>query len=284
MDCCCASSKISFARRVPGQRYGGSHGETVRIYDAVSAATDHCCQLFLSPNAKAMTIEEKDELRQLCEMEDKTFYIHCPFATNLASTAPLSSYVVSEHLKAVEGLPAACVLHIGKSGTIEQVSQSINNLQSQGYLTRGRHDRIPYHLLLEVAAGQKNELGYSWEDIRHLYEGLDYTRVGFCLDTQHAFAAGMSDFGTHEAVIKVLEEAMSISTGGISLIHLNDSNTEYGRRVDRHAPLRAGYIWRETDEGLQALVEYSGKAGIDLISETSDPLGDQQIVQSYWNP
>jgi len=244
-----------------------------------------------------LTPEEKEEVRMACEEGDKTFYVHCPFVANLAKSHQQPSWanaIVAQELAVVEGLPAACVLHIGKSGgsrssldyktgTLEMVAQNINSLQAMGQLPRSHQTRVPYHLLLEVAAGQGTELGSDWNQIRKLYEGIDYSRVGFCLDTQHAFAAGMSDFSNHESIIKLFDEASAIYTGGISLIHLNDSAVEYGRRVDRHAPLRSGHIWREDDQGLRSLVNFAKLSGIDLISETSDPVTDQAIVESYWN-
>src|SRR5690606_22896129 len=145
------------------------------------------------------------------------------------------------------------------------------------------HSRVPFHLLLEIAAGQGSELGRSWEEIRHLYEALDYTRVGLCVDTQHAFASGMCSFQTHEDVVKLFDAANGIAPKGISMIHLNDSTKPFGSQVDRHASLRNGYIWSESDEGLKSLIKISKSYGMDLVSETDDPVSDSILVNNYMN-
>lgn len=294
MACCCYTNhqvtpnQPAFHFRVPGQRCGISYGTVTNVHQAVTSVPT-CCQIYLGDpqtyQCHIPTPEQKEEIRQACEEGDKTFYVHCPFVANLAKTHRHDSWanaMVGQQLGVVEGLPAACVLHIGKTGTLETVAQNINHIHLNGQLPRSHQQRIPYHLLLEVAAGQGSELGSNWDELRKLYEGIDYSRVGFCLDTQHAFGAGMSDFSNHESIVKLFDEANAIYTGGISLIHLNDSAVEFGRRVDRHAPLKEGYIWSQGDEGLRSLVEYSKQAGIDLISETSDPNADQAIVKSYW--
>ena len=267
---------------------GASFGTVSNVHAAVTSVRS-CCQMYLGDpdtyQCHTLSPEEKEEVRIACEQGDKTFYVHCPFVANLAKSHQHHSFanaIVAQELGVVEGLPAACVLHVGKKGTLENVAQNINSLHLTGQLPRSHQARIPYHLLLEVAAGQGTELGSSWEQLRKLYEGIDYSRIGFCLDTQHAFAAGMSDFSNHESVVKLFDEAGGIHTGGISLIHLNDSLVEFGRKVDRHAPLRQGHIWAQQDEGLRSLVMYAKEAGIDLVSETSDPGADQALVESYW--
>jgi deoxyribonuclease-4 len=189
--------------------------------------------------------------------------------------------MVSRELDVVAGLPAACVLHIGKVGTIETVASHINDLMMSGHLPLSTSSRVPFHLLLEIAAGQGTELGRNWEEIRHLYEALDRTRIGLCVDTQHAFASGMCKFETHEDVVKLFDMANYIAPKGISMIHLNDSARPFGSRVDRHAPLREGHIWSASDEGLVALLDRAKEYGMDLITETSNPIQDNIIVQSY---
>jgi deoxyribonuclease-4 len=229
-----------------------------------------------------ITTYDKELTAAHCQETDSSLYIHCPLNANLAKPhCTRAKQVISQQLESISGLPAACVLHIGKVGTIETVAQNINSIQSSGHLKVSQSPRVPYHLLLEIAAGQGTELGRSWEEIRHLYEALDSTRVGLCVDTQHAFASGMCKFETHEDVVKLFDAASYITSGGISMIHLNDSMKAFGSQVDRHAPLRQGYIWSESDEGLRSVIKLSRDHAIDLISETKDPLNDVSIVQKY---
>lgn len=259
------------------------------LHDTVSSQpTCKCVQMFLGDpityDCRTITQEDKQRTLEYCTRTDTSFYIHCPLIANLAkSDCARSINVISKELDAVAGLPGACVLHIGKVGTIENVAQRINEIQATGHLPTSHHSRVPFHLLLEIAAGQGSELGRSWEEIRHLYEALDYTRVGLCVDTQHAFASGMCSFQTHEDVVRLFDAANSIAPKGISMIHLNDSTKPFGSQVDRHAPLRNGYIWSESDEGLKSLIKISKSYGMDLVSETDDPVSDSILVNHYMN-
>ncbi|CAH6420791.1 Endonuclease IV [uncultured virus] len=313
MECCCApafnlpkeaklipvdKSKIHLPNEQPGRflklnvrkpqcRCGGHIPLRGSLYETViSEPSCRCIQMFMgSPTTyecRTITAEDKQRTLEYCTKTDTTFYIHAPYVANLAKpdcTKAVS--IVSKELDIVSGLPAATVLHVGKVGTIENVAQRINEIRSSGHLPQSQHSRAPYHLLLEIAAGQGTELGRSWEEIRHLYEAIDTTCVGLCVNTQHAFASGMCLFQTHEDVVKLFDAANSITPSGISMIHLNDSHKEFGSHVDRHAALRTGYIWYNSDEGLKSLIRISRDYNLDLISETDNPIGDSMIVQQY---
>lgn len=280
--------KIKLRIKYPDFRYGYHPGLDNTLFDSLRSHNFcKCLQLFMGDpttyECRSISAEDKAKTLQYCKEHDKTFYIHCPYILNLAKPEKYQRSVstLTKQLSIVAGLPAACVLHIGKVGTIDNICQRINEIQNQGYLPVSQAKRVPFHLLLEVAAGQATEIGRSWEEIRHIYEGLDRSRVGLCLDTQHAFAAGMSRFDNHESVVKLFDASESIMRKGISMIHLNDSKVDFGHRVDRHASLRNGYIWRESDEGLKSLIALAKDSGIDLISETDDPFGDMTLIRSY---
>lgn len=286
MSCCCQGDILTLNIRQPDKR----HGSHIRLLDSlsntISKNTSKCTQIYLGDpityQCRQISAIDKQKVKEHCDLHHKSFYVHCPLIANLAkSDCDKSKMVIQKELDIVAGLPAACVLHIGKKGTIENVSQHINDMSS--HLPLSSYSHVPFHLLLEIAAGQGTELGKSWEEIRHLYEGLDMTRVGLCIDTQHAFASGMCEFQTHEDVVKLFDMASSIAPKGISMIHLNDSTKPFKSQVDRHAPLKQGYIWSRNDEGLKSLVKISTDLGIDLITETSDPNHDRKVISSYLN-
>lgn len=293
MACCCEPAGVlrpmSLNVRRGGRRCGGHIRLQETLCDTIASHPDcRCVQMFLgSPTTyecRTVTQYDKDRTLDYCTQTDTSFYVHCPFVANLAKPDSSKSVaVLKKELTAVTGLPGACVLHIGKVGTIETVAQHINEIQAGGFLPLSNHSRVPFHLLLEVAAGQGTELGRTWEELRHLYEGLDSTRVGLCVDTQHAFASGMCKFETHEDVVKLFDMANYIAPKGISMIHLNDSAKPFGSRVDRHAALRTGHIWSQSDDGLVALIDRAKEYGMDLISETDNPIGDTMLVQQYMN-
>ncbi len=98
-------------------------------------------------------------------------------------------------------------------------------------------------ILLEMTAGQGTSLGYRLE---HLAEILEMTesqeRLGVCMDTCHAFAAGY-DFRTTKAYRQFFGEFDRIlGLDRLRLFHLNDSKNRLGSRVDRHEHPGAGFI------------------------------------------
>ncbi len=67
-------------------------------------------------------------------------------------------------------------------------------------------------------------------------------RLGFCLDTAHAWAAGI-DVGEPGAIDAFLDDFdQRIGLERLVMLHLNDSKSERGSRLDRHEHLGAGRI------------------------------------------
>jgi deoxyribonuclease-4 len=261
------------------------------MIDTITQYEYPCCQFYLGGRTaytyREITNEDRDAVHKHCIENNKTFYIHCPLISNLANTerddVPLKTRAtVLGEMTQIRDLPGACVVHIGKRGTIEQLVTRLNDMK----ISRGTSPRMPQQLLLESAAGQGTELGWTWDQLRHIYEGIDISTIGLCMDTQHAFAAGMSDFLNHESVCKFYDNVTSIcsnksTTEGslLRMIHLNDSLKEYESRVDRHESLGQGYIWSSSNS-LKSLLLQSADRHIDLISETPTPSLDVQMVKS----
>lgn len=101
-------------------------------------------------------------------------------------------------------------------------------------------------LLLENTAGQGGCLGHCFEHLRAIVDkAREPERIGFCFDTQHAFAAGY-DLRTREAYEKTLEEwDRTLSLGRIRAFHLNDALKDIGCRVDRHESIGKGFLGKE---------------------------------------
>ncbi|MBN2049905.1 MAG: deoxyribonuclease IV [Spirochaetales bacterium] len=124
-------------------------------------------------------------------------------------------------------------------------------------------------LVLETTAGQGFSVGYRFE---HLSEILDRTggddRVGVCIDTSHIFAAGY-DLRTEEGYCRVMKEfEEKLGFHCLKAMHLNDSKTSLGSRVDRHACLGDGEIGLEA---FRYIMKDPRLDGIPLILETPDP-------------
>jgi deoxyribonuclease-4 len=102
-------------------------------------------------------------------------------------------------------------------------------------------------LVLENSAGSGGGLGTSVEELAGIARavsalGIPDDRIGFCLDTAHAWGAGI-DVGTPSAVddlVAAFDERIGL--GRLVMVHLNDSRSERGSRTDRHEHLGAGRI------------------------------------------
>jgi len=122
--------------------------------------------------------------------------------------------------------------------------------------------------VIENTAGQGSNLGASFEQIARIMDKVRAkSRVGVCLDTAHAFAAGY-DLRTPETFAATLAEFDRIvGFGRLRGVHLNDSKTELGSRVDRHASIGQGKIGLEA---FRLIMNDPRFDGIPLILETPD--------------
>lgn len=132
--------------------------------------------------------------------------------------------------------------------------------------------------VIENTAGQGSNLGYRFEQLAEIITQVDdKARVGVCLDTCHTFVSGY-DLRTAEAceaTFKSFDEIVGFSY--LKGMHLNDSKTPYGSKVDRHAPLGAGEIGWACFEYIMADKRFDE---IPLILETTDPqLWPEEIAE-----
>jgi deoxyribonuclease-4 len=138
----------------------------------------------------------------------------------------------------VEGL----VLHpgahrgAGEEAGIDAVAASIDAVLS------GLPD-CSTRVLLENTAGQGSCLGHRLEHLAAIRGRLATPeRVGICLDTCHAFAAGYplhEPAGYEEMMAEIAER---IGLAALGALHLNDSLRPFGSRRDRHAHIGEGEI------------------------------------------
>jgi len=95
---------------------------------------------------------------------------------------------------------------------------------------------------VETTAGQGTNLGYTFEQVAEIVEGLPEDRVGVCYDTCHTFVAGY-DLRTPKAYRETMREFDGIvGIDKLLAIHLNDAKRELGSRVDRHERIGEGAI------------------------------------------
>ena len=122
--------------------------------------------------------------------------------------------------------------------------------------------------VIENTAGQGSNLGFGFEQIARIIERVDdKSRVGVCIDTCHAFAAGY-DIRTAAEFYRFCDEFdRTVGFGYLRGMHLNDALKPLGSHVDRHAPLGEGMIGLDA---FRMIMEDPRFDGIPLILETPD--------------
>jgi len=107
-------------------------------------------------------------------------------------------------------------------------------------------DRPKFKILLETTAGQGNNLGSSFQDLKTIIDKIqDQSKIGICFDTCHSFAAGY-DFTTQEKYDQMWKEFDNIiGLDYLFAFHLNDSEKDLGSKVDRHTHIGQGKIGKK---------------------------------------
>lgn len=259
---------------------GGYH-KAVERAAALGMAT---CQIFTKNNnqwqAKEITGDEAAKFHDaLAEFQISHPLSHASYLINLASpeqvlwTKSLNAMVVELQRAEQLGIPFV-VVHPGSYTTsneeegIAQIALALNEIHRQ---TSG----LRAQCLLENTAGQGTNLGWRFEQLAAILEQvLEQDRVGICLDTCHAFAAGYPLATRAEFAATFCELDRLVGIERIRAIHLNDSKREFGSRVDRHENLGEGHLGLEP---FRHLVNDSRLREVPMYLETpkgKNPAGD----------
>jgi len=176
-----------------------------------------------------------------------SIFAHANYLINLAATNPQfhanSIRALSEELIRADqlGLPFL-VLHpgahlgAGEEAGLEKIVASIDEVFR-------KVPTVKTKIALETTAGQGSCLGYRFEQFAYIISRVrEPERLCVCVDTAHLFAAGY-DISSESSLRKTLREFdRVIGPDRLVAIHVNDSKTGCGSRVDRHEHIGKGRI------------------------------------------
>lgn len=96
---------------------------------------------------------------------------------------------------------------------------------------------------IENTAGGGTVLGHTFEQVAEIVAHSSFPeRIGMCIDTCHAFAAGY-DFRSWEAYEAFLGSVdRTVGLARVRAFHLNDSKGDLGSRLDRHENIGKGRL------------------------------------------
>ena len=198
-----------------------------------------------------------------------TVVCHMPYLPNLSSPKEdvynMSINTLSSELERCNTLGIEYVVtHIGSHlGTglekgLDRVVKACN-----AALSNSSNNTM---IVLENTAGTKNNVGSKFDELKYIFDNVnDKSRIGFCFDTCHAFAAGY-DLSTSKSVIDTLNKFdQIIGLKYLKVVHLNDSKGELGNGLDRHQHIGRGFIG---ESGFRELLKNSTIKQLPLILET----------------
>jgi deoxyribonuclease-4 len=209
-------------------------------------------QIFVKNNmqwfARPLTREEARtflEHRQRSEL--LSIFAHANYLINLAATNGRfhtnSIRSLSEELVRADQLELPfLVLHpgahlgAGEEAGLDKIIKSIDRVLSD-------LPKIKTRIALETTAGQGSCLGNKFEHLAYIISrAREPERLCVCLDTAHVFAAGY-DLSSESSARKMFREFdRVVGLDRLVAIHLNDSKTARGSRVDRHEHIGKGKI------------------------------------------
>lgn len=188
---------------------------------------------------------------------DLPLYVHAPYLINASSVRPelrqRSAAALRSQLDAAAAVGAAgVVVHAGHPTADGTVTDAVI-----GWLeVLDRVGDLPVPLLVENTAGGRAGPGRTIAGLEALFSAFASRghRIGFCLDTCHAHAAGLD-------MSRVVTDVLT-AVDNIDLVHLNDSKDPAGSGRDRHENLGAGHI------DPAHLVKVAATAGAPCVVET----------------
>ena len=197
--------------------------------------------------------------------------IHASYLINLASSDPAyherAVALLAAELRAARRFGASIVnVHIGSHGGagaaagVERLVTAISRALAAEHEPEGgasdcgddgpagdRPTSAAPTITLENAAGAGTALGVDVDELAAIADalgdaGLPAERIGFCLDTAHAWSAGhdLADPVSIDAFVDAFDRRIGLDR--LVLVHLNDSKSERGSRLDRHEHVGAGRI------------------------------------------
>ena len=278
--------------RAPKRRGRPSIVEHIRAARAAAAEADFDAQAFqvfiAGPRNRTVTLrgEEADELRAYLDRTKLVAVAHGTYADYPWSGAPYISKFIRLELElcARAGI-LGLVIHLGKPpvATVMKFLPRLLSPQSEALV------------FLEVPHVKPEDSHYETpEKLAKLFEAvrrLDPTlcKFGLCIDTAHLWSCGvdLQSFEDAEAWIRRLEAVADVIPPGRIMLHLNDSHSERGSGLDRHAPLLGGKIWAEYADrpqhsGLAAFVDYAVRHETLVILERKPAealLGDYSALE-----
>jgi deoxyribonuclease-4 len=216
-------------------------------------------------------LDPDDVAKFRADMKDSgisPMFVHAPYLPNLAATGVEGRRVVKALVTQVErcgelGVPFL-VTHTGKAMGADEataISRIVKNVDS---ILAAAPEGVVF--LLENTAGMGSEVGYRFEHLAAIIGKVKKReQVGVVLDTAHTFESGY-EVRTKTGLDETLRQFdRLVGLSRLHMLHLNDSKTDFGSRVDRHWHIGEGKIGKQ---GMGQIINHPLLKNLPAIMET----------------
>jgi apurinic endonuclease APN1 len=255
-------------------------GGIIRAKEETAVIGGNCMQIFTgSPQSlelgKVYELSKLEKAEIKAALQDFPTYIHSKYLLNFGrALIPKNKIFLKRYIQeldlAVELGMRGVVLHFGVvvGGMAKEEAYS-NMIKSIVHCVENADKKaVP---ILETNSCENNLFGNTIDNIAFIYHGLPkkiQARVMFCIDTCHIFVCGypIHKPGGWKKYIQEFEK--KVGKNKIAVVHLNDSATPFGGRIDKHADIGAGAIFKNNLGALREIVGWCTKNSIPVILET----------------
>ncbi len=248
------------------------------------------------PRAGSVRIAEADAARfraRRAELGLGPLVVHGNYLINLASPEPVMRVrsIQAFHDELVRAVTLGAdflVVHPGSGrggSTAHAIEEIVRGLRQAA---RGlKLDGL--RILIENTSGMGSSVGARLGEVAAILDGAPELALGACVDTAHTFEAGYdirSEAGL-EQTLHAIERTIGLRR--LFVVHVNDSKTPLGSRVDRHEHIGRGKIGLEAFRRIlnHPLLAAGGPHGLEgraFILETpiDAPGDDRRNVRTLW--
>ncbi|MCF7870207.1 MAG: deoxyribonuclease IV [Candidatus Omnitrophica bacterium] len=205
--------------------------------------------------------------------------VHAPYLLNLASGKESFHKITirefSKDLAEADKLGVDyLVTHMGsykksteKAGLL-RIVEALNLILKN---TKGLKTQV----LIENTAGSGSRLGYKFSHFKFIFDRIKMqNRLGVCLDTAHAWAAGYQINKKKNLQGLISEIGQEVEMDKLKVVHLNDTQVELGSRLDRHFHIGEGNIGKD---GFRLILNHFKLKNSTFILETPKKKSDDDL-------
>jgi deoxyribonuclease-4 len=259
-------------------KFGAHESISGGVFEALyrgRTATCETIQMFNKSNNqwRAKKLEQDELDKYFAAIEETGISVTCSHASYLINLASPDAALNKKSYDGFKEEVERCnllkipnlVVHPGSHvGTGEEPGMNAIIANLNKLLAAVKNNTVT--VCLETTAGQGSNLGYTFEQIAYMINGVeDKAHIGVCMDTCHVFAAGypIIDPADYKATMKKFDDLVGLDK--LRVMHLNDSKKGLGSKVDRHEHIGKGEIGLE---GFRNIVNDKKLAKVPMIIET----------------